>query len=84
LPYRKRGEGERQDADAFSRQLVEPGDAGYQKDGNDAYLEATKKDPEAFHKNELGQMAEFMVNYSKMSEIEREDLLSKAMNSDST
>ena len=55
---------------------------GYQKDGNDAYLAATKNDPEAFHKNELGQMAEFMVNYSKMSETERDAFLSKAMNSE--
>ena len=55
---------------------------GYQKNGTDAYQEAIKKDPEAFHKNELGRFAEFMVNYSGLSEGERIDYLNKAMESD--
>ena len=38
-----------------------------------------KDDPEAFHKDELGRMAEFMVNYSNMSEDEREDYLNEAL-----
>ena len=51
----------------------------YMKDGDEAYQKAVKADPEAFHKSELGQMAEFFANYSKLSEKEREDYLSKAI-----
>lgn len=55
---------------------------GYQKNGTDAYQEAVKEDPEAFHKNELGRLAEFMVKYSGLSEGERTNYLNKAMESD--
>ena len=54
----------------------------YLKDGNDAYEKAVGTDPEAFHKNELGRMAEFMVNYSKLSEAERNEFLNHAMKSE--
>lgn len=55
---------------------------GYRKDGDDAYKKAVEIDPETFHKNELGQVAEFMVNYSKLSEEEREDFLNKTIRSE--
>jgi hypothetical protein len=54
----------------------------YQKDGDDAYRKAVKDDPEAFHKSELGQMAEFMVNFSKLSEVERTNFLNQTMESE--
>ena len=58
--------------------------AGYQKDGDDVYQKAVKADPEAFHKSELGQMAEFISRYDNLSEGERNDFLHKAMNSETT
>lgn len=54
---------------------------GYQKDGDDAFKKAVESDPEAFHKNDLGQMAEFMANYSSLSEGERNEYLNDAMDS---
>lgn len=56
--------------------------SGHQKDGDDAYRKAVEADPEAFHKNELGRMAEFMAKYSELSEDEREAFLSKAIESE--
>lgn len=56
--------------------------SGYQKDGDEAYQKAVKADPEAFHKSELGRMAEFMVNYSNLSEAERTNFLNEAMESE--
>ena len=56
--------------------------AGYQKDGDDAYRKAVEADPKAFHKNDLGRVAEFMANYPKMSEEEREGFLERAMQSE--
>ncbi len=56
--------------------------AGYQKDGDDAYQKAVKADPEAFHKSELGQLAEFMANYPNLSEGERDAFLDQAMKSE--
>ena len=53
--------------------------SGYQKDGEEAYWKAVKDDPEAFRKNELGRMAEFMVDYPKLSEGERSDFLAGAI-----
>lgn len=54
---------------------------GYQKDGDDAFKKAVETDPEAFHKNDLGRMAEFMANYTSLSEGERNEYLNDAMNS---
>ena len=54
----------------------------YQKDGDDAYQKAVEADPEAFHKNELGRMAEFMVKYQKLSEAERNEFLNQAIESE--
>ena len=56
--------------------------AGYRKDGDDAYKKAVEADPEAFHKNDLGRTAEFMVNYTKLSEAERNDFLNQAIESE--
>lgn len=56
--------------------------SGYQKDGDDAYKKATKSDPEAFHKSELGQMAEFMYSYNNLSESERNEYLNRAAESE--
>ena len=56
--------------------------SGHQKDGDDSYRKALKADPGAFHKNELGLLAEFMADYSSLSEGEREEYLSKAMQSE--
>ena len=56
--------------------------AGYQKDGDDAYQKAVKANPEAFHKNELGQMAEFISKYNNLSEGERDAFLDQAMKSE--
>ena len=56
--------------------------SGYPKDADDAYQKAVKADPEAFHKNDLGRMAEFMATYEKLSEGERLDYLTSAMKSE--
>ena len=56
--------------------------AGYQKDGDDAYKKAVKADPEAFHKNELGRMAEFMFSYNNLSDAERNEYLNRAVESE--
>lgn len=54
---------------------------GSQKDGDDAFKKALEADPEAFRKSDLGRMAEFMANYSSLSEGERNEYLNSAMNS---
>ena len=56
--------------------------ADYPKDADEAYKKAVEKDPEAFHANELGRMAEFMATYGSLSEIERDVFLSQAMKSE--
>ena len=56
--------------------------SGYPKDGEETYKKAVVDDPEIFHKDELGQMAEFMANYSNLSDGERQDYLNKAMQSE--
>ncbi len=56
--------------------------SGYPKDGEEAYKKAVEVDPEAFHKNELGRMAEFMANYGSLSEGERDNFLNSAMKSE--
>ena len=55
---------------------------GNQKDGDDAYRKATEADPEAFRKNELGRMAEFMFSYNKLSDAERSEYLNRAVESE--
>ena len=55
---------------------------GYQKDGDDAYRKATEADPEAFHKSELGRMAEFMFSYNNLSENEHNEYLNRAVESE--
>ncbi len=56
--------------------------SGYQKDADDAYRKAEEADSEAFHKSELGQMAEFLATCNTLSEREREDYLRTAMESE--
>lgn len=56
--------------------------SGYPKNGDDAYKEAVEKDPEAFHKDDLGRMAEFLVTYETRNNNERKAFLNKAMQSD--
>ena len=56
--------------------------SGYPKDGDNAYKKAVAADPEAFHKSELGLLAEFMANYSKYSETERDVFLNRPLQSE--
>lgn len=56
--------------------------SGYLKDGEMAYKKAVEADPEAFHKDELGQMAEFIATYNSLSRGKRDDFLNRAINSD--
>jgi Tfp pilus assembly protein PilF len=56
--------------------------SGYRKDGTDTYTKAVENNPEAFHKSDLGRMAEFMVKYSELSEAERNNFLNQAMQSE--
>lgn len=49
--------------------------SGYPKDGEEAYQKAVKADPEAFHKDELGRLAEFMAKYADLSDGERDEYL---------
>ena len=52
------------------------------KNGDDVYKKAVETDPEAFRKNDLGRMAEFMVKYPSLTEGERQEFLNDAMNSE--
>ncbi len=54
----------------------------YRKDGEDAYKKAMEADPEAFHKDELGRLAEFLIKYDSLSEAERSEYLNRAMESE--
>lgn len=56
--------------------------SGHPKDGKDVYQKAVKADPEAFHKNDLGRLAEFMALYDSLSDAERNTYLSIAMQSE--
>ena len=56
--------------------------SGHTKDGTAVYQKAVKADPEAFHKNDLGRLAEFMVLYDSLSDGERNAYLSGAMQSE--
>ena len=56
--------------------------SGHPKDGNDAYKKAVEADPEAFHKNDLGRMAEFMAKYETMSDDDRDAFLNNALGSE--
>ena len=56
--------------------------AGYPNDGIGAYSKAVEADPEVFHKNDLGRMAEFMAKYDTWSGSEIDVFLNDAMQSD--
>ena len=56
--------------------------SGYPKDGTEAYKKYVEKDPEAFHKSDLGRMAEFMATYKEWSNGERDAFLNSAMYSE--
>ena len=56
--------------------------SGYPKDGADAYRKYVDADPEAFHKSELGRMAEFMATYETLSDGELDAFLYRAMHSE--
>ena len=55
---------------------------GYLKDADDAYKKRIKADREAFQKNELGRLAEFMAKYSDLSDPERDEYLNQALKSE--
>lgn len=55
--------------------------SGYSKEGDEAYKKAVEADPEVFHKNELGRMAEFLAKYSELSETERSNYLEESRQS---
>ncbi|MBP5294110.1 MAG: hypothetical protein J6Y95_00140 [Lachnospiraceae bacterium] len=52
--------------------------SGFSKDGDDAYKKAIKANPEAFHKDELGRLAELMATSETMTEDELSAALEKA------
>ena len=52
------------------------------KDGDAIYKKTVKDDPEAFHRSELGRMAELFARFSEMPEGERDDYLNEAMGSE--
>ena len=56
--------------------------SGYPTDGNEAYKKYVELDPEAFHKNDLGRMAEFMATYRSFPDDERDIFLNNAMQSE--
>ena len=49
--------------------------SGYPKDGDDAYKKYLDADPGVFQKNDLGRMADFLVNYDSLSDGERDAFL---------
>ena len=56
--------------------------SGYPKNGDDAYKKAVEKNPEAFHKDDLGRMAEFLATFETSNNNEREAFLNSAMQSE--
>ena len=56
--------------------------SGYPKNGDDAYKKAVEKNPEAFHGDDLGRMAEFLATYETRNDNEREAFLNSAMQSE--
>ena len=56
--------------------------SNYPKDGNEAYKKHVGADPEAFYKNDLGRMAEFLARYDSLSNGERAAYLNAASNSE--
>lgn len=56
--------------------------AGYAKDADNAYRKYVGADPEAFRKNALGRLAEFMAKYADMPDGEIEAYLDEARQSD--
>ena len=56
--------------------------SGYPADGNEAYKKYVNADPEAFHKSDLGRMAEFMATYRSFTDGERDIYLNEAMQSE--
>ena len=52
--------------------------SGYPKDGKEAYKKAVENNPEIFHANDLGRMAEFLAKFESLSEGERSDFLLEA------
>jgi len=56
--------------------------SGYPKDGDSTYKKYVDRDPEAFHKDDLGRMAEFMAIYETRSEGERTVFLQECRKSE--
>lgn len=56
--------------------------SSYPKDGDDTYKDSVKTDPEAFHKNDLGRMAEYMAISGDLSEGERKAFLDRMCKSE--
>ena len=56
--------------------------SGYPKDGDDTYRKYVEADPEAFHKSDLGRMAEFMATCETLSDGELDAYLYRAMRSE--
>ena len=56
--------------------------SGFPKDGDDAYRKAVQADPEAFHKSDLGRMAEFMATFDSLSQGDRDVYLAQARQSE--
>jgi len=56
--------------------------SGYPADGNEAFKKYSSADPEAFHKSDLGRMAEFMATYKSFTDVERDLFLNEAMQSE--
>ena len=56
--------------------------SGYPADGNEAYKKYINANPEAFHKNDLGRIAEFMATYWSFTEGERNIFLNEIMQSE--
>lgn len=52
------------------------------KEGADIYKKKVSEAPEAFHKNDLGRMAEFMANYPTLTRQERNNYLNQASQSE--
>jgi len=56
--------------------------SGHSKEGGDAYRHAVQDDPEAFHKSDLGYIAELMARSEELTEWEQEEILERAKRSE--
>ena len=79
---RKAKLGEKMDEKELYPYVIAACRTGHQKDAEAIYKKSHDANPEAFHKSELGRIAEFLTTYNSLSDAERESFLEKMVKSE--